>query len=397
MIMLERMKVKLKLHHTITILVVICITYSLAAQSPEKLSYQAIIRNATGNIIDNQLMGVRISILQGSDAGPSVYTETHTATTDQNGLLTLEAGAGTPSLGTFAAINWSAGPYYLKTEIDPLGGTTYTMSGSSQLLSVPYALYAKSADYNTLSNKPVLDGSETKITAGPDVILTGTGTIASPYQANVKTQSVTNVQKNAITAPFTGQVVWCSDCGPLGEMQVFNGTVWTNVAGGAALPEWPPSAGDSYLGGIVAYVFVAGDPGYVAGEYHGLITTATDLSAGALWGCWGVNLPGAGGTALGTGNQNTIDIVATCTDAGTAGRISSDFSQNGYSDWFLPSRTELQKMYDNRAAIGGFSATEYWTSSEATNLLAWVVNFSTGAITTVNKTNSIRVRPARYF
>ncbi len=221
---------------------------TLNAQSPEKFSYQAIIRNTTNNIVANQAVGMRISILQGSAAGAAVFTETHAASTDANGLVTVEVGAGTPVLGTLAAITWSAGPYFLKTEIDPLGGTTYTMTGTSQFLSVPYALYAKTADYNNLSNKPVLDGSETKITAGPDATVSGTGTTGTPYQAEIKPRSVTEAQKNAIVTPFAGQVVWCNDCGPSGEMQVFNGTIWTNITGGAALPNWPPSSGDAYQG-----------------------------------------------------------------------------------------------------------------------------------------------------
>jgi len=367
------------------------------AQSPEKFSYQAIIRDAVSNLMTNQPVGMRLSILQGSAAGASVFTETHSSVTDQNGLVTIEVGAGTPVLGTLSAINWEGGPYFLKTEIDPLGGTAYTMTGTSQFLSVPYALYAKTADYNNLSNKPVLDGSETKITAGPDAVITGTGTIATPYQANIKTRSVTEAEKNAIVTPFAGQVVWCNECGPSGEMQVFNGTIWTNVAGGAALPQWPPSAGDLYLGGIVAYVFMPGDPGYVAGEYHGLITTPTDLSTGSEWGCWGSNLPGAGGTVLGTGNQNTVDIVATCLTAGIAAKICSDLTLNGYSDWFLPSRVELQKLHLNQVAIGGFASAVYWSSSEGTNLLAWTVEFPTSTSITLNKTASLRVRPIRYF
>lgn len=98
-----------------------------------------------------------------------------------------------------------------------------------------------------------------------------------------------------------------------------------------------------------------------------------------------------------TGNQNTIDIITTCVDAGTAARISYDLSLNGYTDWFLPSRDELLKLYDNRAAIGGFSATEYWSSSEATATNAYVVNFSTGANSGIPKTSNKSVRPIRYF
>jgi hypothetical protein len=383
--------------HLLAGLLIYFFPWNLYAQSPEKFSYQAIIRNTVNNLVTNQPVGMRLSILQGSAAGASVFTETHSAVTDQNGLVTVEVGAGTPVLGTLSAINWSAGPYFLKTEIDPLGGTTYTMTGTSQFLSVPYALYAKTADYNNLSNKPVLDGSETKITAGTAVAVTGTGTIATPYQANQHTQSLTWAQREAITSPSAGHFVWCNDCGPVGEAQVFNGTVWTNIAGGAALPQWPPSAGDLYLGGVVAYVFIAGDPGYVAGEYHGLIAAGSDLSSGSPWGCWGVNLPGAGGSVLGTGNQNTIDIITTCVDAGTAARISYDLSLNGYSDWFLPSRDELLKLYDNRLAIGGFSATDYWSSTESLATNAFVVNFSTGANSGIPKTSNKSVRPIRYF
>jgi hypothetical protein len=235
--MKKRIQVLLKLVIA-TLLFRMAVSPSLA-QSPEKLSYQAIIRNAANNLVINQAVGMRISILQGSAAGASVYTETHSATSDQNGLVTIEVGAGTPVLGTFSGINWSGGPYFLKTEIDPLGGTTYTMTGTSQFLSVPYALYAKTADYNNLSNKPVLDGSETKISAGRDVAVTGNGTIATPYQANQHTQSVTRSQRDAITSPTAGQIVWCNDCGTAGETQVFNGIIWTNIIGGTAAPALP--------------------------------------------------------------------------------------------------------------------------------------------------------------
>ncbi len=115
------------------------------AQVPEKMSYQAIVRNTGGQILANQSVGIRASILQGSPAGAAVYSERLTGNTNANGLLTLEIGSGTVLTGTFNTINWSTGSYYLKTETDPTGGTNYTITGTSQLLSVPYAMYAKSA------------------------------------------------------------------------------------------------------------------------------------------------------------------------------------------------------------------------------------------------------------
>jgi len=120
-------------------------TYMVSAQAPEKMSYQAIIRNNTGQLLTNQNVAVRVSVLQGSAAGTSVYSERITGTTNVNGLVSMEIGSGTVLSGTFNTINWGGNSYYLKTETDPTGGTNYTITGTSQLLSVPYALYAKSS------------------------------------------------------------------------------------------------------------------------------------------------------------------------------------------------------------------------------------------------------------
>lgn len=115
------------------------------SQAPEKMSYQAVMRNGSGQLLANQGIAVRVSILQGSPAGAAVYSERLTGNTNANGLISLEIGTGTVLTGTFATIDWPAGSYYLKTETDPAGGTSYTIVGTSQLLSVPYAMYAKSA------------------------------------------------------------------------------------------------------------------------------------------------------------------------------------------------------------------------------------------------------------
>ncbi len=114
------------------------------AQAPELMSYQAIVRGADDALIQNQNVGVRISVLQGSETGSAVYTETHATMTNDNGLVNLNIGAGTTS-DDFSAIDWGNGTYYIKSETDPNGGTNYTIEGTSQLLSVPYALYAKNA------------------------------------------------------------------------------------------------------------------------------------------------------------------------------------------------------------------------------------------------------------
>lgn len=137
--------------------IVACLlTLSVFAQTPQKLSYQAVIRDNSNNLLENQTVGMQISILQNSTP---IYSETHTTATNTNGLVTIEIGTGTTN-DSFNTIDWSTGPFFVKTETDPTGGTNYTISGTSQLLSVPYALYAESAanvfsgNFNSLNNIP---------------------------------------------------------------------------------------------------------------------------------------------------------------------------------------------------------------------------------------------------
>ena len=120
----------------------IIITAGVFAQSPNKMSYQAVIRNSSNALVISTPVGMQISILQGSSSGTAVYVETQTPSTNANGLVSLEIGSGIPVTGTFAGINWAAGPYFIKTETDPAGGTAYTIAGTNQLMSVPYALFS---------------------------------------------------------------------------------------------------------------------------------------------------------------------------------------------------------------------------------------------------------------
>jgi len=127
----------------ITLLVIMAVSQlqNAKAQSPQKMSYQAVVRNSSDKLVVNKVVGVKISILQGSATGTAVYTETQTPTTNANGLISIEIGGGTG----FDQIDWSKGPYFVKTETDPTGSTNYTITGTSQLLSVPYALHAASS------------------------------------------------------------------------------------------------------------------------------------------------------------------------------------------------------------------------------------------------------------
>ena len=130
--------------HLLVALAVLC-TGTLLAQAPDAFNYQAVAQDANGDALVNALIGVEFKVRQGSLTGTAVYSETHDPTTDERGLFSLKIGSGTPNAGSFATIDWSAGPYFLEVRLDPLGGSSYTKVGAEQLVSVPYALHAKTA------------------------------------------------------------------------------------------------------------------------------------------------------------------------------------------------------------------------------------------------------------
>ena len=125
-------------------LIAFILSLNVEAQSPYKMNYQTLVRNVNGILVQGTSVGVKASILQSTPSGTVVYAETHTSTTNESGLISLEIGGGTTT-DNFSTIKWENGPFFLKVEIDPDGSTNYTVNIVSQLLSVPYALYAKNS------------------------------------------------------------------------------------------------------------------------------------------------------------------------------------------------------------------------------------------------------------
>lgn len=171
---------------TLTLLLLSSFTI-LFAQAPQKMSYQSVIRKTDGTLVASTLVSIKTSILLGSASGTATYAETQTTTTNNNGLATIEIGTGTPVTGTFAAINWGAGSHFIKTEIDPTGGSNYTISGTSQLLSVPYALYAGSSQ-NKGKTSIVLTGDITDAQAAAKL-----QSEFGPYTENIYVNGTTNL------------------------------------------------------------------------------------------------------------------------------------------------------------------------------------------------------------
>jgi hypothetical protein len=363
------------------LLAVLLITASTFAQAPEKMSYQAVVRDSGDNLVTSQPVGMRISILKGAASGIAVYEETQTQTTNVNGLVTLEIGGGTLVDGDFTTIDWSADTYFIKTETDPTGGTTYTITGVSQLLSVPYALHAKTA------------GSATETQTLADVASLGNSL---------------NTQLKDVTDPTDAQ-----DAATKAYVDVLEARL-TALATRITALEPVPAIGDAYQGGLLAYILQAGDPGYVSGETHGLIAAVndqTDVNVGIAWITGGSTQTTENGNTLeglGTGQANTTAMMNQTGYTGGAAKLCDDYStiDGGvtYNDWFLPSKDELNLMYTNSVAIGGFDLSAnapafsyYLSSTEYTSNYVWTQSFYNGNLGHIFKYITYNVRAVRAF
>lgn len=519
------------------------------AQAPEKINYQGVARNNNGDVIPNQVLGLRISIRSGSNSGNIVYQETHSVPTNQFGLFNVELGGGLP-VGSyvFANISWGANSYFVQVEMDVTGGTTYINMGTSQLISVPYALYAKTAGNggtvgptgpagpagpSGIDGQNGNTGATGSTGANGNIGATGaTGTngangqdgVTGPTGANGQTGATgANGQTGATGSTgatgvngATGSTGVTGATGPTGptgtfqsgtnpgDMYYWDGSNWIIIPIGSqgqnltvcsGVPTWGPCPpvlptlttttitsitsasassggnitwdggaavtargvcwststnptlansfttngtgigsfsssiaglsatttyyvrayatnsvgtaygneltfsttaqlviGDSYGGGIVAYVDGTG--------IHGFIAAPSDQSASIYWHIDNNNTGvGALGTAIGTGNANTNAIIAAWGNEPNAGRLCYDLVLNGYSDWYLPSKDELNELYINRVAIGGFVAGGYWSSTETSPFggSIYIQSFVNGAQTSTPLYDTKRVRAIRSF
>ena len=507
-----------------TILAAMIFTATVWAQSPEKMSYQAVIRNSIDQLVTNQQIGIQISILQGSSNGTVVYLETQTPTTNANGLISIEIGGQSG----FNTIDWSNDIYFIKTETDPTGGTNYTITGISQLLSVPYALHAKTADNYTgtiTETDPTFTGSQaanvtstdisnlsnlsgintgdqdlsnlaTKTALGdstaqvrseiPDVsgFLTNytetDPTFASSQAANVTATDISNLSnlsgintgdqdlsnlatKTALgdsTAQVRSEIpdvsgfltnytetdptftssqavnVTATDISNLSNLSGINTgdqdlstlatktalgdstaqvrseipapadgsetklTAGTNVtvtgAGTAANPYVVNATGgaslaigDSYQGGIIFWLDATGQ--------HGLVVATTDQSIGIQWYNGTYTTTNAVRDGIDAGMYNTERIIANQSTGSYAAQLCANYQGGGYGDWYLPSKYELNLLYLQKTAVGGFASASYWSSTEGNSDYALVLYFSDGAQATNLKHGTNYVRAIRAF
>ncbi|MBS1538987.1 MAG: tail fiber domain-containing protein [Bacteroidetes bacterium] len=227
----------------------ILLSVNVFAQAPNKMSYQAVVRNASNALVAGKAVGIRISILQTSSTGSSIYSETHNPTTNANGLASIEIGGGTVTNGTFAAIDWSKGPFFIKTETDPSGGTNYTISATSQLLSVPFAMMANSsATAGTASAlSPTATGVVRSINGqgGSLVLKGGGGTTINKTGDTVTISSTGGAGGTGIQGiqNTDGTLQMTNANGPIATINVANGTITAAKLAAGVLPSTLPPSG----------------------------------------------------------------------------------------------------------------------------------------------------------
>jgi hypothetical protein len=341
-----------------------------SAQAPEKMSFQAVVRDAGNSLVTGQTVRMQLSILQGSFTGTAVYVETQSPTTNMNGLISISVGTGEAISGDFTTIDWSNGPYFIKTETDPTGGTNFTISGTSQLMSVPYALHANTADSiaGGVSFTEV-DGSVTNEIQ----TISRTGTTVTLSNGGGKFTDSVNTYTAGTGIDINNNVISTSDiCGL--------------------------SIGDTYQGGTIFYLDASG--------CHGLISAPYNQSNGIRWHAGTNGVTRATGDGLYAGEVNTAIIIASQVSIGDDGsdyaaQICNDLqiTEGGvtYGDWYLPSKYELNLLYLQKTVVGGFATFYYWSSTEYDGTNAWGQDFDRGAQNLGNKFTTNYVRAVRAF
>lgn len=214
------------------------------SQAPEKMSYQSVLRGTNNALVTNQNVFVKISILQGTISGTSVYVETHSTSTNSNGLVSLSIGGGTAVSGSFSGINWANGPYFVQMEADPTGGTNYTISGTTQLLSVPYALYAKTSGSSTpgpTGAQGIQGVAGINGTNGLNAIIKTTSEPAGSNCINGGTKIETGLDANA------NGVLDVVEVNTLQSQFVCNGVSGSDGNGASSHGTWTNSAASSFI------------------------------------------------------------------------------------------------------------------------------------------------------
>ncbi len=443
----------------IALIFTVILSNMLLAQAPEKISYQFVVRNNNGVLITNSNIGIQISILQFTINGSAVYVEKHNTMTNMNGLANIEIGGGTPISGIFAAIDWSNGPFFLKTETSPGGGTNYTITGTSQLLSVPYALYAKTAESlvgGLVESDPVFTLAPAFGISATNIVdwnmAFGWGNHAGLYLPFSYLPDWVDITNNpfAITGPALNQILkfdgtnWVNELPDFAATNHIHGDATGTESGFMSGPDKTKldvlqnadgsetilaagtditisgdgtgtnpyvigstagnirHIGELFGGGIVFYVDETGE--------HGLICSLIDLSTAYIWS----NANGQISGNTWDGQANTNAIVGQSGMTSSAAKLCDDYTNADYgtgifSDWYLPAIAQIETLNNSCYKINmtlendGDPLTEtlsllyYWTSNDYYTNQSLAYFMVAGSAYFTNKSDSHYVRAVRTF
>ena len=380
-----------------SLIIAILFSSQLFAQAPNKMSYQAVIRNSSNALVVSKSIGMQISILQSSATGTAVYVERQFPTTNANGLASIEIGTGTIVSGSFSTINWANGPYFIKTETDINGGSSYTITGTSQLMSVPYALFAANSAVGPQGIQGITGAT------GSQGLTGATGSQGLQGIQGIKGDS----GARGLTGPQGVQGIK-GDSGSRGvsvlSTQIINDSLRitlsnSQIINAGMVKQFSHYIGELFGGGIVVSVYK------VSGVEHGLIASLTDLSAGIIWTTaayqWtSVSGVGAQNNVNGLANSNAIVAQAGGGSSYAAGLCRAS-TAGSFTDWYLPATWELNECFNMAFEVNtvlgdtnGFQSNiPYWSSTE----ISIARSFLTGVFIAANKGDSCRVRAVRRF
>ena len=393
---------------------------TFAQSVPQGINYQAVARDVAGAEIANDTLTVQFSVIAQVDSSALTqdiisWQETHTVTTNDFGLFTAVIGQGTnttvDSSATFNAIDWGSATYSLKLEID-FGSGVFIDMGTTQFMSVPYSLYAKTA-----ANVSATDELQSLTISGDTLFISSRNYIILPTPTLLGCTDNAALNFNQLANTLDNSCCYVGGCtDPLAVNYNPNACYDDNYCiacvNGCMNPlyaEYNPLAtcddsscvnllaiGDTYQGGIIFWL---------DGNGGGLIAAPSASEGVGEWGCYGYHTQGADMQSIGFGAQNTINILsANCSPGNSSNLIAvnicADYTDGTYNDWFLPSKDELNLMYSNlhQQGLGGFANSTYWSSSSKTFIFAYRQNFSDGAQSAGYKDSQwLVVRPVRSF
>ena len=395
---------------------------TLMAQTPQSFNYQGIARDNTGAILTTQGIALQISILSGSPTGTVEYSETHTTITNQFGLFTLKIGNGTAVSGNFTTINWGANTHYVKVEMDESGGTNYQLMGTSQLLSVPYALLAENVTNDNVNDADADPTNELQaISISNDTIYLSNGgfvklpasvtetdpVFGSSVAGGITAADTANWNNHTIDTDTQLDSTGVASLGYVAGAHT-DSTAVANMGFVAGSGSTTYAVGDFAQGGIVFWVDETGQ--------HGLVCAKIDQGGFMRWYAGTYGDTRAYGDGPYSGEMNTSIIisgqVAIGDDGATyAARVCAELqvTEGGktYGDWYLPSLQELNLMYQNKATIDVTAITNggmvfaisgyYWSSTESDIFSAFKQYFNNGAQDPDFKNVTLYMRSVRAF